>query len=950
MADIHIEQFSGVRQDLDAEAIPVNAAASSWNVRPLHGALYAMPGLRLHSRIPEGITGEIRALAEYHSPVYDPATMLVAVIGNNVYATRSSDQSWSSYVQLNTTVDPAGTPRLLQVGRHMYLVDGHNPAKRFFDLGYLPWDMWAFGEMGSTDDVKWGSASYGTAEVDVRPDGSKVFVADRAHHRVLVLDVGDHAVTYAVKIGKADGSSGAGDGELNTPRDIASTDQFVYICDYGNARIAYCQHDGTWLGSFGSDADPLKALHRPTAITIGPNNHFYIADSSATELPHIKEFNAEGVFVRRWGGVAASAPTAYAFYFGSVASSGICTDTDGNVYYCSPALGRIFKFTSTGQFLVAWAMHGDGDTDLKNPYAIEWDDGYLYVTDLSHHRVVKWTDTGIYQLAWGAEGDTAPTPLGTFLSTTGLAIDRTTHALYIGDAWNWRVQCHVPEDQDMTTVEELVDVPAPSLPPGVTEPAPGGSAPYVATGDYLFRYAYEKALGPEYFEGPASPITAYEVTAGTLEYLTITVYIDPGASLRLGDRIKVYLQTPTLDEYRCIETINFTGDSSYAVNIYPQTETDDVDTWELIPAHYHNRPPVGCTDMIAHRGRMVYVLGDLLYFSDWNVPESVPVDPLLDTDQNDGGYITVGQDGADIVALGSQGSMLIAAKRRGIWLCQEVAFGFTALNINTEYGCSNRDSMTQLGGAALIWLDGQRLIGWDGAQFTPADTEIRPLLESYSLTALDAAYGVFDPYRHWFALVIPTGVSELTAAQALIFDVDHRYWMPMNFFPPGPLLVMSHAATQGVYAADNFTDPLRAEVRPAILRPWVGRKKETADSAAEQEYTSTWLSKAFRVGDPPQYHTPFTVSATTMDTDAAHTLGMAIYANAGLVAPVASANAPIRPKPGNVGMASWRPPRLADLRRSQVELTWTTEGDELTDPDTPILALDLLLMEMGGIR
>lgn len=172
------------------------------------------------------------------------------------------------------------------------------------------------------------------------------------------------------------GVSGNGNGQFNSPRDVAvDTSGNVYVVDFNNHRVQKFDSSGSfvwWLGYDGS--------------TVGTHTSGAGAQGSA-----------EGRFDN---------PT------------GVAIDSSGNIYVVDADNNRIQKFNSSGTFVSAVGSAGSGNGQFNAPRDIDFDaSGNYYVTDLNNHRVQKFDSSDAFVWWLGYDGST----IGTHVSGAGVA-------------------------------------------------------------------------------------------------------------------------------------------------------------------------------------------------------------------------------------------------------------------------------------------------------------------------------------------------------------------------------------------------------------------------------------------------------------------------------------------------------------------------------------------------
>ena len=126
------------------------------------------------------------------------------------------------------------------------------------------------------------------------------------------------------------GSTGAGNGQFNSPTSFGFSTTELYVVDSGNNRMQVFDHDGNYLRQFGASG------------------------------------SADGQFNNPYG---------------------IALDDDGNVYVSDRGNNRIQKFTSEGVYLTQFGTTGSSNDQLSMPMGLYFSEGKLYVGDALNNRV-----------------------------------------------------------------------------------------------------------------------------------------------------------------------------------------------------------------------------------------------------------------------------------------------------------------------------------------------------------------------------------------------------------------------------------------------------------------------------------------------------------------------------------------------------------------------------------
>ena len=125
---------------------------------------------------------------------------------------------------------------------------------------------------------------------------------------------------------------------------------------------------------------------------------------------------------------------------------GIAIAPDGSVYVTDTWNHRIEKFTSTGKFITAWGIFGQGETpdSFYGPRGLAVDaEGRVYVTDTGNKRIAVFDSNGNFITDFGSAGFDP----GQFDEPVGVAIDKNG-TVYVVDTWNQRIQTFTPVETE----------------------------------------------------------------------------------------------------------------------------------------------------------------------------------------------------------------------------------------------------------------------------------------------------------------------------------------------------------------------------------------------------------------------------------------------------------------------------------------------------------------------
>ena len=94
------------------------------------------------------------------------------------------------------------------------------------------------------------------------------------------------------------GTKGSGDGQFDSPRDVAVTSfGSVYVADTENNRIQKFESDGVFRYQWGGVDSAAGQFTSPWAVAVAPDGIVYVADASN----RIQKFTSNGTLMSKWG-------------------------------------------------------------------------------------------------------------------------------------------------------------------------------------------------------------------------------------------------------------------------------------------------------------------------------------------------------------------------------------------------------------------------------------------------------------------------------------------------------------------------------------------------------------------------------------------------------------------------------------------------------------------------
>ena len=287
--------------------------------------------------------------------------------------------------------------------------------------------------------ASWGSAGAGDGQLNaprnlaVGPDGS-IYVADSGNHRIQVFDENGNFLMQW-------GSEGTGPGQFSEPWGIAvSNEGQVYVADTWNHRVQVFNPTGDYVGSFGEFAnvqtgDPQTEPGKfwgPRDVALDAEGNVYVTD---TGNKRVQKFTRDGAFVQTWGG-GGIIPGKFE------EPVGIAIDQQGNIYVADTWNRRIQKFDSDFNSITEWPVDGwDGESIVNKPYLTVDDQNRVHISDPEGYRIISYNgDTGDTLVTWGQYGQ----DLASFALPVGLKTDAQGNLLVVDSDNNRVMKFQVP--------------------------------------------------------------------------------------------------------------------------------------------------------------------------------------------------------------------------------------------------------------------------------------------------------------------------------------------------------------------------------------------------------------------------------------------------------------------------------------------------------------------------
>jgi hypothetical protein len=216
-------------------------------------------------------------------PVTEPVD-LKWTPNNNLYVLSRSTATITEFGPGGTAIRSlAGigtTPNGMDVdgaGNVYVAITGYNQVRRFTPTTssfQLDNTINGIGFIGKADRSSGnGNGEFnGPFDVAVTPDGSQIAVSDSGNHRIQWFNTADGHFVASL------GQQGSGSGQFNTPKGVVYDGVgYLYIVDSGNNRVVLA-HGADFLGTSGSYGSALGEFQGPVNLGLGTRG-IYVADS-----------------------------------------------------------------------------------------------------------------------------------------------------------------------------------------------------------------------------------------------------------------------------------------------------------------------------------------------------------------------------------------------------------------------------------------------------------------------------------------------------------------------------------------------------------------------------------------------------------------------------------------------------------------------------------------------
>ncbi len=307
------------------------------------------------------------------------ALALIVILGLPQLAPAAGPSPLDQYDFRYTITDSVSPDSIALTSDALYDGDWYTSSIWKFPLDSYP--------LPATATQQWGSDGSGTnppqfsgppTGLDIDSDG-RIIATDEGNDRVMILNSDGSFATVI-------GAYGSGDQQFIDPMDVAiGSNDFIFVSDTGNSRIAKLYAAGGWAGSWTlPNPDPNPDPEQRTVPA--PDG---IAWDSITETLWVVD---SGLYSRlyQYSATGALLKTIATFDGGHTFQNarGVAVGSDGTVYVADTGKNRVVVFRADGRYVQTIDSPSNEDESFGLPQDIECAaDGTLYVSDYVNDRI-----------------------------------------------------------------------------------------------------------------------------------------------------------------------------------------------------------------------------------------------------------------------------------------------------------------------------------------------------------------------------------------------------------------------------------------------------------------------------------------------------------------------------------------------------------------------------------
>jgi hypothetical protein len=262
--------------------------------------------------------------------------------------------------------------------------DSANNRALMYDLsGSLPSIHTVFGRTNGTSGT--GDDQLNTPrEVAYCYKNKRIAITDSKNHRIMIWQLGSGAGTVSINFFTKFGSFGTTNGQFNTPSGVAfDMDGNIVVADTFLSRIQIFNSNGTHIRTWGTTNGTLdQRLDYPRSVAINSVGHLIIGGGWAggTSSSGVRIFDQYGTFVTKFPG--------------DLSDSSVAVDNSpiGNIIVADYVNHIIRLYTSGGTLIRTYGTYG-ASVQFNQPAAVTVDNsGKIYVCERLNNRISIFTN------------------------------------------------------------------------------------------------------------------------------------------------------------------------------------------------------------------------------------------------------------------------------------------------------------------------------------------------------------------------------------------------------------------------------------------------------------------------------------------------------------------------------------------------------------------------------
>jgi len=214
-------------------------------------------------------------------------------------------------------------------------------------------------------------------------------------------------------------------GTLSLPSDVAVDENYIYVVDGGNHRIAVFDHVGAFQFIFGGEGNEQGQLEGPIGIDASTNGHVYVADSGNKR---VQIFDSRGNFISGFEVLSGK---------NQIRPTDVLVDEQRQeIYVTGNNNHMVMVFATDGKLKRQWGGNGLNPGEFRYPATLAFlQDMRIAVVDILNTRIQVFNRDGSFSIEVGEWGVLA----GQLFRPKGVAVDREGR-IYVSDSYTNVIQ------------------------------------------------------------------------------------------------------------------------------------------------------------------------------------------------------------------------------------------------------------------------------------------------------------------------------------------------------------------------------------------------------------------------------------------------------------------------------------------------------------------------------